>query len=60
MSQDDGILEALQKLLVLDLYDRGLTQAAIARKLGKRTAWVNDFLRGIEQGKLEHTPQGHR
>ncbi len=50
MSREDSDLkELLQQLLVLELFDHGVSQVEIGKKLGKRKKWVNGFLRGVKR-----------
>jgi predicted transcriptional regulator len=41
--------ELLKKLLMLELFKLGMTQAEIGKKLKMKTAAVNAFLKGIEK-----------
>jgi len=43
---DNGLL---RKLIMLELFKLGVTQAEIGKKLKVKTATVNAFLKGIEK-----------
>ena len=48
--EEDRIAEVLEKILVFQLHVLGLPQERIAKTVGKKTAWVNDLLKGIAKG----------
>jgi plasmid maintenance system antidote protein VapI len=39
--------ELLQKLLVLQMFSMGATQAKMAKVVGRQKQWVNEILKGI-------------
>ncbi|MGH2974764.1 MAG: hypothetical protein ACRDLL_07850 [Solirubrobacterales bacterium] len=41
--------ELLQKLLVLQMFSMGATQAKTAKVVGRSKQWVNEILKGIER-----------
>jgi hypothetical protein len=41
--------ELLQKLLVLQMFSMGATQAKTAKVVGRSKQWVNELLKGIER-----------
>lgn len=43
--------ELLTKLLAVNMWSAGASQAAIARSLGRGLSWVNGFLKGIPKPK---------
>lgn len=45
--QDEKIGLLLEKLLVLQLHSLGVTQANIAKMVGRQKLWVNAFLKGL-------------
>jgi len=49
-SQLDRIAESTEKLLVLELWSRGVAQETIAKSVGRKKEWVNLFLKGVPKG----------
>ena len=47
---NQGVEELLCKLIALNMWAAGATQAAIARNLGKGMTWVNESLKGVPKG----------
>jgi hypothetical protein len=46
----DRAVELLEMTLVCHLYALGATQNRIAKAVGRQTAWVNEFLKGLPKG----------
>jgi hypothetical protein len=44
---DDVLLEILQKLLAVTLYQGGASKDLIARMIGRRKDWVVSLLKGL-------------
>ena len=43
----ERVEEALQKLLVLQMFSMGATQEKTAKVVGRKKQWVNDILKGM-------------
>ena len=48
-TENERIIELLEKLLILQLLQRGATQQTIARYLGRAKAWVNESVQGLPE-----------
>jgi len=48
--QEQRTVELLEKMLVFQLYSMNVPQKRIAKAVGKKTAWVNDLVKGIPKG----------
>ncbi len=46
----EHIADLLEKLLIVELHLAGATQEKISRAVGRRRAWVNEFLKGVPKG----------
>jgi hypothetical protein len=53
----DRIADTIEKILVLQLWARGVSQEKIAKSVGKQIAWVNALLKGIPKGGQSHGSQ---
>ena len=50
----DRIVDAIDKLLVFELWALGVPQDRIAKTVGRQTVWVNNLLKGIPKGGQSH------
>jgi len=46
-NNDDKTKDLLESLLLLQLYNLGISQGAIAKFMGKSKTWVNERLEGL-------------
>lgn len=50
----DRIADAIDKLLVFELWALGVPQDRIAKTVGRQTVWINNLLKGIPKGGQYH------
>jgi hypothetical protein len=47
LTPNDDVVELLTKLLAINMWKAGASQAVIARAVGRGLTWVNGFLKGV-------------
>jgi len=50
VDEKDETVSLITKMLVFQLFNMGANQRKIAKIVGKKKAWVNDLLKGIQKG----------
>jgi hypothetical protein len=46
----DRIADSIEKLLVLELWQRGVPQGEIAKTVARQKSWVTSIVKGIPKG----------
>jgi hypothetical protein len=57
-SELDQLGETIDKLLVLELWERNVPQGKIAKAVSRSKSWVNDFLKVMPKGGQESGTKG--